>query len=151
MPTHRGEDFAALVYKILVIEKKPTLETVAEKLEMKYSTLYARVNARVPFSAEEINRLIAIVDDKRLCDFLLRGTGFIAVERIDEIDDVDPLESVRSGATASLLEASDVLREVELGLSDQRIDHRDRTRIEAEIDDAERALAGLRLVLKDIA
>ena len=149
MATHRGEDFAALIYKVLVVEKKLTLEQAADRLGMKYSTLYARVNARVPFSAEEINLLIKFVDDKRLCDWLLRGTGFIAVERNDEIDDDDLHESVRSGATASLLEASDVLREVELGLADHKIDHRDKIRIEAEIDDAERALAALREKMKE--
>ena len=143
MTAIRGKDFADLVYRILISEKQRAIEDVSQDLGMKYQTFYSRINGRVPFSADEINALLRTIPDKRLADLLLHGTGFIAVEREDAKGPIN-LESVRSGATATLLEASDVVREVEAGLLDNVIDHRDRARIDAEIQDAERALASLR-------
>lgn len=145
MAQGNGATFADLAHRILVHERGWSLQEVAEKMGMKYHTLYARLRGRVSFTPEEVRGLLAIVPDARLANFLLDGTPFIAVDRMlaqgmDATGDAD----VHRGATRSVLEVSDVLRAVELGLSDAKIDHQDRARIVSEINEAERALAALR-------
>lgn len=137
-----GATFAELAHRILVHERGWSLQEVAEKMGMKYHTLYARLRGRVSFTPEEVRALLTIVPDARLANFLLESTPFIAVDRalVDSKSDTD----VHRGATKSVLEASDVLRAVEQGLIDQKIDHVDRARIVQEINEAERALAALR-------
>ena len=148
MNDKRGAEFASLVYRVLVMEKVRRIEDVAEDLGMKYDTLYARVHGRVPFSAEEINALIRVVPDIRLANFLLENTKFIAVDR-KAVDQVAPADEILRGATKSVLEVSDVLRAVEEGLRQTRIDHRGKKAIEEEILEAEQALAALRQRLED--
>ena len=145
MAQGNGATFADLAHRILVHERGWSLQEVAEKMGMKYHTLYARLRGRVSFTPEEVRGLLAIVPDARLANFLLDGTPFIAVDRMlaqgmDATGDGD----VHRGATRSVLEVSDVLRAVEIGLSDSKIDHQDRARIVSEINEAERALAALR-------
>lgn len=145
MAQGNGGTFAELAHRILVHERGWSLQEVAEKMGMKYHTLYARLRGRVSFTPEEVRGLLAIVPDARLANYLLDGTPFIAVDRmlaqgLDAGGDAD----VHRGATRSVLEVSDVLRAVEQGLSDARIDHQDRARIVSEINEAERALAALR-------
>lgn len=137
-----GATFAELAHRILVHERGWSLQEVAEKMGMKYHTLYARLRGRVSFTPEEVRALLMIVPDARLANFLLDSTPFIAVDRalVDGKSDTD----VHRGATKSVLEVSDVLRAVEQGLVDQKIDHIDRARIVQEINEAERALAALR-------
>lgn len=137
-----GATFAELAHRILVHERGWSLQEVAEKMSMKYHTLYARLRGRVSFTPEEVRALLTIVPDARLANFLLESTPFIAVDRalVDSKSDTD----VHRGATKSVLEVSDVLRAVEAGLQDQKIDHVDRARIVQEINEAERALAALR-------
>jgi hypothetical protein len=78
---NEGDEFATLVRQILVIEKRHSLRDVAAALGMEYANFHARVCGRVHFKAEEINRLIREVPDVRLCDFLLRHTRYLPVER----------------------------------------------------------------------
>ena len=49
-----------------------------------------------------------------------------------------------------VLEAADILREVEVGLADGRIDHRDRARLLSETLTAESVLASLRVLLEQM-
>ena len=139
-----GGTFADLAHRILVHERGWSLQDVAEKMGMKYHTLYARLRGRVSFTPEEVRSLLAIVPDARLANFLLEGTPFIAVDRMMAQGSPGTEGDVHRGATRSVLEASDVLRAVENSLQDAKIDHQDRARIVAEINDAERALAALR-------
>lgn len=135
--------FADLAHRILVHERGWSLQEVAEKMGMKYHTLYARLRGRVSFTPEEVRSLLAIVPEARLANFLLEGTPFIAVDRIAtqaQGGDGD----VHLSATRTVLETADVLRAVEISLLDKKIDHQDKLRISAEINEAERALAALR-------
>ena len=137
------DGFAELAHRVLVHERGWSLQEVAEKMGMKYHTLYARLRGRVSFTPEEVRALLRIVPDARLANYLLEGTPFIAVDRF--VGQGGPSDAdVHRGATRSVLEASDVLRAVEIGLLDKKIDHQDRQKISAEISEAERALASLR-------
>lgn len=142
MAQGNGASFAELAHRLLVHERGWSLQEVAERMGMKYHTLYARLRGRVSFTPEEIRSLLAIVPDARLANFLLEGTPFIAVDRM-AAQPSSPGDLHRS-ATRSVLEVSDVLRAVELGLADMKIDHQDKVRIAQELNDAERALAALR-------
>ena len=145
MSSERGNEFALIVYQVLVAEKKQSLKQLAPKMDLTYDTLHARINGRVPFSANEICILISEVPDLRLINYFLDNTLFLPVKRHDGERNLN--DTVQRGATRSVLEASDVLREVERGLKDNIIDHRDKARIKEEIASTERALAGLRELL----
>lgn len=142
MAQGNGGTFAELAHRLLVHERGWSLQEVAERMGMKYHTLYARLRGRVSFTPEEVRSLIAIVPDARLANFLLEDTPFIAVDRT-AAQPPGPGDLHRS-ATRSVLEVSDVLRAVEIGLADMKIDHQDKARIAQELNDAERALAALR-------
>ncbi len=145
MTDRRGTEFADIVYTVLVAEKGWAMEDIANQMGMKYATLYARVHQRVPFSADEIRDLIRVAPDIRLATYFLEGTAFIATDRGEEAG--APADTIHRGATCSVLEATDVLRVVEEGLEDEKLDHRDKLRIEEEIRDAEQALSALRIRL----
>jgi len=73
--------FARLVRQILLVEKQRPLGDVAAEIGMDYDNLYARVIGRVTFHPEEIAALLRAVPDRRLIDWMLCCTGYIAVER----------------------------------------------------------------------
>lgn len=147
MTDRRGADFADLVYTVLIAEKRVTIEDVAAELGMKYATLYARVHQRVPFSADEIRDLMRVVPDIRFANYFLDGSPYIAAER--DTSSAPASETIHRGATSTVLEAADILRVVEEGLQDQKLDHRDKIEIMEEIQEAEQALAALRTRLTD--
>ena len=119
MTDRRGAEFARLVHAITVLERKWPLKDVAARMGMEYDTLYARVHKRTPFIAVD------------------RSTqGF-----------KDLSKTVHMGATRTVLEASDILREVERGLKDKILDFHDYRRIRQEIEETEQALATLRAQL----
>lgn len=137
------QEFPDIAYRVLVSEKKWSVDEVASGMGMKYHTLYSRIRGDVKFSPAELRVLLRLAPDPRFVDYLLKGTPFIAVERCDGAYDALP-ENVHLGATRTVIEAAGILEEVEAGLEDDKIDHRDRARIEKEIESAERALAALR-------
>lgn len=139
----RGREFAQIVYTVLVIEKRWRVEDVAADMGMKYDTLYARVNGRVPFSAEEIRDLIRCAPDARLANYVLRDSDFIAIDRV-LAEEVQDNKDIHFGATHSVLQVSDVLRAIEKALDDDRLDHRERASVMRTINEAERSLASLR-------
>jgi len=141
--SERGREFADLVYTVLIAEKKWPLKDVAERMGMQYATLHARLHRRVVFSPEEVRDLIAAAPDLRLVEFFLDKTPFIPVDR-RSLPAGSAVETLHLGATRSVLEVTDVLRAVEKGMSNARLDHRDRAKINKEIAEAEHALAALR-------
>ena len=141
------KEFASLVYTILVLDKRWSMKDVAAKLDMKYPTFYARVHERVEFSLAEAVALLKVMPDQRLASYLLDGSSFIAVKQ-DDYTNLNEEENLHRGATRTVLEASDILREVEKAIEDEKVDHQDRRRIQVEIEEAERALASLREKLK---
>jgi hypothetical protein len=145
----RGQEFAELVHHVLFGGNTFSPKAIASAMGISYDTLYARARNEVMLSADEIRALISVAPDVRLVNYLLRGTNFVAADRIgaDETDN----ELIHRGATRIVIEATDVLEAVERALGDARIDHRDALGIVAEIEAAERALASLRLRVKRVA
>ena len=76
-----GSDFAALVHRMLVRERRRPMRDVASALGLSYAAFHARVSGRVPFSPAEVALLLHEVPDMRLVDCLLRHTRFVAFER----------------------------------------------------------------------
>lgn len=143
-----GSTFIELAHRLLVNDDRHTLKDVAGRLGMSYHSFYARLRGRAAFTPEDIRALIAVVQDPRLPNHLLEGTGFVAVEQAEAGDQA--FDDLHRGATRSVIEATDVLRTVERSLANNRIDHIDRINIRREIDEAERALAALRNRLETI-
>ncbi len=143
-------EFASLLYQLLVVEEVKAVKEVAAELGLKEQALYARLYGRVRFSVEEGRRILAYLGDVRVADHLLEGTRFLAIERKDQ-DDSHKSEGVREGATSTLFDVTDLMREVEGALSDDgRIDHREKIDIEKRLHEAERSLTALRNSLKSL-
>lgn len=151
--TDRGKDFADLAYTIIVAERRWSMKRVASEMGLGYDALHARIVNRTPFSAEEIRRLIRSAPDPRFVGWLLRGTRFVAAERIEGEDEADgaDADAIQNAAMRIAIEVADVLAAVQDGLADRRIDHRDALEIRDEIEIAERALATLAEHLRRIA
>lgn len=139
----RGRSFAQIVYQVVITEKVVPLEKAAAALGMGYDALYARINGRTHFTADEIAALIACVPDPRLVGYLLRHSNLVAVERVEgELEDAE--QEIMRATHRILIEAADVLEAVDHAFKDKRIDHRDAMIIQKEIEVAERALLTLR-------
>lgn len=139
----RGRSFAQIVYQVVITEKVVPLEKAAAALGMGYDALYARINGRTHFTADEIAALIACVPDPRLVGYLLRHSNLVAVERVEgALDDAE--QEIMRATHRILIEAADVLEAVDHAFKDKRIDHRDAMIIQKEIEVAERALLTLR-------
>ncbi len=140
--TGRGCDFAALAHAAIIVEQRYPLEETAAALGLTYHALYARLSNRVAFSAEEIRALVTAAPDPRFVAYLLRGTPFVAADRLPP--EAETAETIHRGATRLVIEATDVLEAVETALRDGRLDHREARHIRNEVEVAERALATLR-------
>lgn len=139
----RGRGFSRIVYQLLVVEKRLTMEQAATGVGLGYDALHARVHGRTLFSADEVAKLIAVLPDPRLVSYLLNQSRFIAIERVEQPLS-DPEDEIFRATHRILIEAADVLEAVDDALKDRRIDHREALSIQKEIEIAERALVSLR-------
>jgi hypothetical protein len=147
---NRGEDFAHIVYTLLVVERQRTVEEAAVGLGMSYASLHSRVIARRPFSADEIRGLIKFLPDARLVSSLLDGSDFVVAERVVPAgEQAQASTTVQRGATKVVVEAANILELVDALLAGGGLDHRHKRLLLGDIVDAERALATLRLQIED--
>ncbi|MGF1456683.1 MAG: phage regulatory CII family protein [Alphaproteobacteria bacterium] len=145
----QGKDFATLLYKLLIVEEVKSVKQVAAALGMKEQSLYSRLYGRVRFSVEETRDILRIIEDVRVADFMLSGSPFVAVSRSENAE--SDAEGVRNQASSTLFDVTDLMREVEVSLSDDgRIDHREKIKIEERLQEAERSLTALRKTIKDL-
>lgn len=143
-------EFASLLYQLLIVEEVRAVKEVAAELGLKEQALYARLYGRVRFSVEEARRILAYLDDVRIADHLLAGTNYVAIKRQVQ-NNVNKSEGVREGATSTLFDVTDLMKEVEVALSnDGRIDHREKIDIEKRLHEAERSLTALRNSLQGL-
>jgi hypothetical protein len=141
----RGQEFASIVYTILVIEKRPRVEDAARSLKMSYATLHSRLIARTSFSPDEVRELLRAVPDPRLLAYLLDGTKFTAAER-PTAGEFEP--SIERGATKVVVGAADVLEIIDAAMAGGGLDPRQGALVQSKIDETERALASLRIQLQ---
>lgn len=146
----RGRDFAMLVHQVIIDERRHSVKVVARAMGLSEHAFYARTANRVPFTADEIRRLMTAAPDPRFAAYLLRGTPYVAADRPSETTET-PEEHIHWGATRLVIEATDVLESVETALRDGRIDHRDALLLRKEIEIAERAIASLRTLVRRVA
>ncbi|MCY1669027.1 hypothetical protein OU993_26755 [Rhizobium sp. SL86] len=146
----RGAEFAQLIYQLLVVEKRVSVEQAARAIGMGTDALYARLNGRTVFSADEIAALLGSIPDPRPLAYLVKQSRYLAVERVSGALD-DPETDIIRATHRILLEAADVLEAVDTAIHDGRIDHRDALVIQREIEVAERALVSLREHVRALA
>lgn len=141
----RGKEFAELVHTLVSSEERGFIDNLAAKMGMDYDTFYARLINRVRFSAEEIRKLLSVFPDPRIAAYFLESSPFMIAER-NMAGDEGPgcHKEVQQSTNTNVIEAADILKEVDRALTDGKIDHLDKIRINTEIDEAERALATLR-------
>ena len=139
--------FAMLVYQLLVVEKRMSLEGAAEKLGLTYATLHGRLTCRTRFRADEIRRLIAILPDPRLLQFFADDSGYVLARKPEAT--VDEASSIRQAVAKSVREAIDVMQVVVASLEAGTIlHHRDRAAILKEVKEAEAAIATVRVAVE---
>lgn len=142
----RGKDFADLIYRLLVVEKRQPLEAVAEQMGLSYHSLHARVHCKILFSVDEARRILEILGSSEVADYLLGESGLIGVQREGQPETMGG-DNLYRRSNHLAIETADVLAAVEEALKDDKLDHRDRMAIQDEILDAERSLATLRAAL----
>lgn len=143
-------DFAPLLHQVLVRERQRPMREVADALGMSYAAFHARVIGRVPFSPGEINALLREVPDIRLVDALLRHTRFSVVERPQPGGTIAG-ESANRTALRAVQEIVDALKDMGTDGVPQEIGPESVARIDAHLNEAQRLLATLRLLLPQLA
>jgi len=144
----RGQDFAGLVYTMLITNKEYSIEEVARGLGMSYATLHSRLINRTCFSADEIRRLVQVAPNVRLVTYLLEPSRFIAADRVDGQPGSVP-ENIHRGATQVVVNAAGLLSAIDEAMADLKIDHREAADILREIEFARRTLASLKLRIEN--
>lgn len=138
--------FFVLVHQILVKEKLYPVREIAARFGMSYAAFYARVSGRGAFSPEEINRLIRLVPDARLVDWLLSNSSFIAAPRPDEIG-ADLGTSAMEHAVRSVERGLVIIKELSEAAAGSHLDEDRRERIKVQIEEIQRGLATLSAAL----
>jgi hypothetical protein len=135
-----------LVYQVLVVDKVETVETVARNMGMSYSAFHSRLNNRTRFSPAEVKRLIELLSDARLLRFFADNTPFVVAERPVVTEDG---ASIRHAVVKAARESIDIMEHVVDKLEAvHTLDHRDRAAILGEVEEAQGAMASLRLAVE---
>lgn len=82
MPLPDRPGFAALLRQILVQEQNRKLKDVAEAVGLGTRNFYGRLTGRIQFTPDEINRVIRVVPDARLGDWLLANSDLTCTPRV---------------------------------------------------------------------
>lgn len=138
-PSTRPHDFASVLHRLLARERQRPIRDVAAALGLSYPAFYARLSGRVPFSTEEIRRLLQEVPDRRLADVLLADTPFGAYPRARLTGG-----TIGEDTVATSLRAMQEVVAVVQGLA-SGVEH---DMLEIHVNEAERLLAILRHVLR---
>ncbi len=147
--TKHGDGFSQLVRQVLVIEKHRPMRDVAVALGMDYALFHARVAGRTRFKPEEISGLVREIPNSRLCDFLLRDTAFMAVER--------PAPSIPAKGCAFHMalrlatESIAALEQIGKSLADGQLEPTRYDELGRHIQEAERAVCDLRATISMMA
>ena len=138
-PPHRSTDFASVLHRPLARERLRSIRDIAGALGLSYPAFYARLSGRVPFSTDEIRRVLQEVPDRRLADALLADTPFGAYPRAR-------LTGGQAGEdmVATAMRAMQEIVAVVQGLASSV----ERDVLEIHVNEGERLLAILRHVLR---
>jgi hypothetical protein len=79
---------------------------------------------------------------------LFEGTAYQPADRLDPVK--TPKANLWHAAHRVVVEAATVLNSLEAALADNRIDHREAAALQADIEEAERALATIREAVKSL-
>ena len=141
-----GPSFEHVVHTLLVTEKGGSVADVARAIGLTPGAMYGRLHGRSRFKADEIRRLVQVVDDQRLLQFFADESRFVVARRPRP----DQTRSEVLPATlATMHEAVDLFNIVMMALRESpRFDHIDKARMLKEVKDAETAIANLRATVE---
>lgn len=140
-PSPRLRDFAQVLHRLLARERQRSIRDVAGALGLSYPAFYARLSGRVPFSTEEIRRVLQEVPDRRLADALLADTPFGAYARA-RLTGGQAGEDTVATALRAMQEVVAVVQGLASGI--------ERDVLEMHVNEGERLLAILRHVLRHV-
>lgn len=139
-------DFANTLHRLLVVDRVRPLRDVAKASGFSYPALYARMTGRVPFSADEIRRVLLEVPDIRLVDALLSGTCFAGFVRAPLAGGLAKRGAVGT-AMHAMQQVARIAGDVAALVEDDALDAEALERLGQQILEAERSLAILRQAL----
>jgi hypothetical protein len=150
MASASRRSFAELLQHILVHEQKRKLKDVAEAVGLNTRNFYGRVTGRIQFTPDEINRVIRVVPDPRLGDWLLANTELTCNRRIAPAPN-DPRSTAVDLALHGVEEGMAALRSVlALGAAEE-MSPDSLAVVEAHIVEAQRQLGALQMTLRSRA
>lgn len=140
-PPHRPTDFANVLHRMLARERVRPIRDIAGALGLSYPAFYARLTGRVPFSTDEIRRVLQEVPDRRLADALLADTPFGAYPRARLTGGKNGEDTVAT-ALRAMQEVIAVVQGLASGV--------ERDVLEMHVNEGERSLAILRHVMRHV-
>ena len=146
MPNDAGSVFFSIVHQILVVEKRYSVREIAASLGMSYAAFYARISGRGSFTPEELRRLLQLVPDQRLVDWLLAKSAFMPVARVGK-SHPDLSISALEHATQTAERALSIVKDLSTAAVEETVDGECWKRIDGQISEMERSVATLRAVL----
>ena len=138
----KNSQFVELVRKIIIDEKRGFLPGIAENIGLNDTKLRSRLHGRALFSLTEIGVLIKVLNDKRLADCILAGTGFQAVHC-----EAKPGGELRGETELAVIETGHLMEVVRDALKDGKVSPNERFNILRELKHLEDALASIRALL----
>ena len=134
-------EFSRLVQKVIAADPSLKLKDIAEKMQMEYATLHARLIQRVHFRPTEVRSLLRVIPHQSLVNYFVEPTPYVLAERAS----ASPGKAdVVEWAHVSLFHIVDALRKIRAAMEDNFIDHRERVLLLEELREAEIALASLK-------
>ena len=141
------QGFAALLRDILVNEQKRKLKDVAEAVGLSTRNFYGRVTGRIQFTPDEINRVIRVVPDPRLGDWLLANSDLTCTLRIAPAPS-DARSTAVDLALNGVEEGMAALRNVLAMDPSAEMSPEDLATAETHILEAQRQLGALQMMLR---
>lgn len=145
-------DFHEILYKVLIVEKRMSVRSLANKVNVPETTFYARLRGKGSFKPDEARRISNVLCDPELTNWFLRDGQFVAVSRfVADKPSINQFETLRQTALKMLIEATEATHQLEKALEDQKIDHLEAKLIRTDIEKAELAIATLREHVNQVA
>ena len=139
--------FSLVAHQVIIVEKRARVPDVARRMGMSSSALYGRLQGRTPFRADEIRRLIEVVDDARLIAYFANDSAHVVGRRPRPNMSRADLLTALGGAihqAGRLMEISS--RTMSNGRSAPN--HQELSALINQIREAETAMANLRLTVE---
>lgn len=142
--------FGPMVRRVLTQRRQIQLKELAQRMGLSYVALYSRLRGRSAFRPEEIRTLLAEAPDRRLVDWLLADSPFVALERASP-EPAEQKAGLMECGIRSLAEITKLVEAIHAASAAGGMNAETQSRIENPLLEAERTLMLLRRGLRQRA